>query len=155
MQLEIKARRKKFRPAVIIRDNMKEDPSHSRKALSKAVKAQVTAEDDKARVRGLCSLPKQGHLMCTCLSNTPAIWARAVQSLSDEQLKFVLNAANDTLPHNANLKLWGKKTTSTCPLCHKDPQNLVHVLNSCEAAKNVCRYDERHDLVLLEPYQVL
>ncbi len=37
--------------------------------------------------------------------DTPTIWANAVQCLLDESFRFVLNAAQDTLPHNANLHL--------------------------------------------------
>ena len=36
------------------------------------------------------------------------IWSKAVQTLPAEQMKFVLNAAVDMLPHNANLHLWKK-----------------------------------------------
>ena len=62
---------------------------------------------------------------------------------------FILNAAHDTLPHNANLHLWGKKASDTCPLCHADNQNLVHVLNLCQVALNLRRNNDRHDSVLL------
>ena len=51
--------------------------------------------------------------------------------------KFVLNAAVDTLPHNANLYLWQKKDTDLCPLCSVDTRNLIHVLNACTVAKKI------------------
>ena len=41
--------------------------------------------------------------------------------------------------HNANLHLWGEKASDTCPLCHADKQNLVHVLNLCQVALNLRR----------------
>ena len=40
------------------------------------------------------------------------VWATVVRSLSMEQIKFALNAALDTLPHNANLYLLQKKSSS-------------------------------------------
>jgi len=33
------------------------------------------------------------------------VWGKTIQSLPSEQIRFVLNAAVDTLPHNANLQL--------------------------------------------------
>ena len=34
---------------------------------------------------------------------------KALESARDEHLKFALNSAVDTLPHNANLALWRKR----------------------------------------------
>ena len=61
--------------------------------------------------------------------------------------KFALNLAQDTLSHNSSLKLWRKKTSSSCPLCH-DHQNLTHVLNTCKKGLEVRWYNQRHDRVL-------
>ena len=87
--------------------------------------------------------------------NTITIWAKAVQSLPEEPFTFVLNAAHDTLPHNANLHLWRKKASDICPLCHEDSQNLIHVLNSCRVALELRRYNERHDSVLTVLYDTI
>ena len=62
-------------------------------------------------------------------------------------MRFVLNAAVDTLAHNANLHLWGKKETDACPLCG-ERQTLIHVLNNCRVALDLHRYNPRHDSVL-------
>ncbi len=80
-----------------------EDPSRPRKALLKAAKRQVTDEDDDNRLTELQSLPRQGHMIRSTSPDTASIWATAVQSLPEDSFKFVLNAAHDTLPHNANL----------------------------------------------------
>ncbi len=37
------------------------------------------------------------------------IWAQTLNTIPETEWKFVLNAAHDTLPHNANIHLWGKK----------------------------------------------
>ena len=42
------------------------------------------------------------------------------------------------------------KTAHACPLCKKEPQTLIHVLNACTVALNWRRYNTRHDAVLAE-----
>ena len=68
-------------------------------------------------------------------------------------MKFALNAAHDTLPHNANLQLWKKKDNAACPLCG-ERQRLLHVLN-CKVARNLRRYNQHHDAILQEIVKVL
>jgi hypothetical protein len=69
-------------------------------------------------------------------------------------LSFALNALTDTLPHNANLHLWGKSPTAICKFCDQ-PQLLLHVLNACPYALNHRRYNDRHDSVLDSIYTFL
>jgi len=120
LQCEELAQWKKFHLAIIVRDTMQQDTSLSRKALRVAAKRSVTKEDDHARLSQLQSLLRQGHMVQSSPPDMPAIWAEAVQGLPDEQFKFALNAAHDTLPHNANLHLWKKKDRDTCTLCGDD-----------------------------------
>ena len=61
-------------------------------------------------------------------------------------MKFALNAATDTLPHNSNLALW-RGLNDRCRLCGKQ-QTLSHVLNHCEVALKLRRYNHRHDAIL-------
>ena len=145
---QLNAQRQKFSPAVVVRDVMVEDPSRTRRRLVAAVKSHVKVEDAGKQWTQLCSLPRQGQLAREFTTTSPAdVWASALQLLPEEVWKFALNSAQDTLPHNSNLKLWRKKTSSSCPLCH-DHQNLVHVLNSCKKALEARRYNQRHDRVL-------
>ena len=58
-------------------------------------------------------------------------------------------AAVDSLPYNANLHRWKRKKDSTCPLCNGH-QSLLHVLNNCAVARDLRRYNARHDTVLQE-----
>ena len=161
LQSEITAQWKKIRPAIVVRDTMQEDPSHSRKALLTAAKRRVSSEEEDVRLTGIQSLPRQGHqslprqghMIRATTPDIATIWAKAVQSLPDDSFKFALNAAHDTLPHNTNLHLWGKKASDTCPLCQEDHQNLVHVLNSCKATLDLRRYNIRHDSVLTAHYE--
>ena len=63
-------------------------------------------------------------------------------------MKFA-NAAVDYLPHNSNLHRWKKRKDPACPLCHCT-QSLLHVLNNCAVARDLRRYNARHDAVLQE-----
>ena len=62
---------------------------------------------------------------------------------------FSLNAAQDTLPHNANLALWRRSDglSDACKLCGMR-QTLPHVLNQCPVSLHLRRYNTRHDAVL-------
>ena len=152
LRREEKSQRAVFLPTVMVRDTMQEDPSRTRKALTKAVKARVADEEVTARVTEVHDLPRQGHMFRSCEEGAAHVWALALQQLPEGAWKFVLNAAHDTLPHNANLHLWGKKSSSVCPLCKAEPQTLIHVLNACKTALDGRRYNTRHDAVLAELY---
>ena len=75
-------------------------------------------------------------------SDTATILAKPIQCLPQEQMKFALNVAEDTLAHKSNL-LWRKKESDSCLLCGKR-QSLIHVLNCCRVARD----RRRHDAVL-------
>jgi len=66
-------------------------------------------QEDGQRLLQVQDLQKQGEMLCTTTSDTAAVWAKAVQTLPFNTMKFALNAAHDTLPRNANLQLWKKK----------------------------------------------
>ena len=80
-------------------------------------------------------------------SESASTWVSVVTKLPQETTTFTLNAMVDTLPHNANLYLW-KKLTDICLLCSKGRQTLLHGLNNCSRALDLCWYNERHDAVL-------
>ena len=147
LQHELSMMRKKFKPAVTVRNVMVEDPSRSRKALSAAAKRKVQEEDDTERLAQLRKLEKQGQMVTSVDGDEAKAWANTIQSLPSQLMRFTLNAAMDTLPHNANLHLWGKKESDVCPLCG-ERQTLIHVLNCCRIARELRRYNQRHDGVL-------
>ena len=73
--------------------------------VKKAVKAVETAERlDHAK--GLSSLGEVHHLV---EDDAATLWSETVQQLPPDCLTFALNAAQDTLPHNANLAVWRRK----------------------------------------------
>ena len=95
------------------------------------------------------SLEHQGKLFRTVNANAASVWTKTTQSLPSAQMKFALNAASDTLPHNAKLALWrkGDHLSADCKLCGKS-QTLCHVLNNCKVALELRIYNTRHDDVL-------
>ena len=74
----------------------------------------------------------------------------ALDLLSPFELKFALNACQDTLPHNSNLALW-KGQSAECKLCG-ERQTLHHILCNCPVAFDLRRYNIRHDKVLHHIY---
>ena len=80
--------------------------------------------------------------------SSPELWVKAVQGLPPEPLKFALCASTNSLPTNANLHMWRKKSSDICSLCQKYRQSLPHVLNNCSTAMDLRRYSKRHDEVL-------
>ena len=141
--------RLKFRPATRAREVLAANPGGGRKALARVAKAVVAEEVNSASLDHWHSLERQGH-MGRCMDLECAkVWATVVKSLPEEQMKFALNAAVDTLPHNTNLHLWCKKSSPACHLCGNN-QSLLHVLNNCSVARDARRYNTRHDLVLQE-----
>ena len=139
--------KQKFRPAIVAREVLEVRPGGGRKALAKAAKALVAEETNSGLLDHWQSLERQGH-MSRCMDQECAhVWAAVVKALPEEQMKFALNAALDVLPHNSNLHLWKKKNSPACTLCGGN-QTLLHVLNNCTTARDLRRYNSRHDLVL-------
>ena len=136
-------------PMLVAREALCEDPGMSRQALAKRAKVTVTKEDAAARLEHAKSLECQGQVFREVDETAANLWAKVVLTLSPVLLKFSLNAAQDTLPHNVNLSRWRHEDglSSACRLCG-ERQTLMHVLNNCPKALNMRRYNERHDAFL-------
>ena len=147
LQQELRLTRKRFRPAGIARDTLATNTGTTKKTIIRSAKAVVMDDINTSLLDNLHSLERQGQLSRSTRPECALPWARAVQSLPEEQMKFALNAAVDVLPHNANQHLWRKKNTPSCPLCG-GYQTLLHVLNNCSVARDSRRYNIRHDAVL-------
>ncbi|GFO33996.1 polyprotein [Plakobranchus ocellatus] len=65
------------------------------------------------------------------------------------RISFLIRAAYDPLPSNANLMQWTMKDNPTCPLC-REKQTIEHILSSCKVALIQGRYTWRHNKVLQE-----
>ena len=110
LQYQEEAVNRGFCPTVEAREAMRADPGGSNKTLKKRATAIVLENDNESRAVGLHSLEKhmQGHMMQAC--STESI-GKLVQGLPPDQLRFILNATMDTLPHNSKLFLWKRNHT--------------------------------------------
>ena len=72
-------------------------------------------------------------------------WQSIIYNLPKGTMQFIINASIDTLPTNANLKRWGKRSTAKCTQC-QSRETIHHVLNNCE--HKLDRYKWRHDNIL-------
>ena len=144
------AHQSKFKPAVVVQSVIEAPagPFCPRKDLLTVVKGCVQKSDEHDRFSSLKSLPKQGQMLSLATPDASFIWSAAVQSRPQSVFKFALNACLDTLPHNANLHLWKKLSSALCPLCKLENQSLIYVLNCCEGALWLRRFNECHDRVL-------
>ena len=148
LEEESKWQRRRFKPATLVNSICDDNPNQSRRAVNGAVKSILVEEEVDQRHQTLCRLPSQGEMARAWDESSPAVWVMATQNLPPEPLKFILNAAQNTLPSNSNLHLWGRKISATCPLCRGSRQTLEHVLNNCPKALELRRYSKRHDEVL-------
>ena len=74
-------------------------------------------------------------------------WKSIINNVPRGILSFALNSATNTLPTPDNLRRWGKRLVSVCPLC-SNHGTLEHILNFCSVALNQGRYTWRHNTVL-------
>ena len=146
---ESSQRRAQFKPVTYSQNIMAKKNGAHRRILLKHVKNTGNVEDATSRKSQAEALPLQGQTLRASNLTADSIWAAAVSNLGLEAIKFALNAASDTLPHNSNLGKWYRRScTDQCKLCGKK-QTLLHVLNNCEVALNLCCYNTRHDYILL------
>ena len=136
----------KFKSATFVQQVFAADPGASSKSLSFRSKKCVQADEVAECLAHAATLKVQGRIFEIVDGIAPTIWSRAVQSLPSGLMKFTLNAAQDTLPHNVNLAYW-HSLSDACKLCG-GRQTLLHLLNNCPVALQCRRYNQRHDLVL-------
>ena len=103
---ELSQKQKKFRPAEVARDALAINPGGNRKFLAKTAKAIVLENINTSRIDNLHRLERLEQMSRCSAPQGASAWAKVVLSLPEEQMKFVLNAAIDVLPHNVNLHLW-------------------------------------------------
>ena len=143
-----------FKPFQWVVELMQEDPGASRKTLAARAKGRVAEVDTSVHLERCKALPVQGQTARQFEDRAADLWSQAVLTSPDHVMRFALNAVMDTLPHNANLHLWGKKSSSGCQLCH-ERQTLQHVLNHCIVALERRRYNQRHDDVLCSLFKFI
>ena len=99
---EMASKRKKFCPAMVVQETMKDNPSRTRRALQIAPMRKVKMDEDESRLENLKGLPQQGLMMRIATPEAASTWAKTIQFLPQHVFKFALNATHDVLPHNAN-----------------------------------------------------
>ena len=144
---EASRKRSVFRPHQEVVEVMSEDPGATKKRVVDRVKAKIQAEDTSSRLAHTTSLQVQGLTVREFEGRAAQNWSTVIHSLPEWHFKFALNAVTDSLPHNANLYKWKKLSSPMRQLCG-EYQSLAHILNSCQKALELRRYNTRHDDVL-------
>ena len=67
------------------------------------------------------------------------MWQSVVRNVPRGVLSFALRSATNSLPSPDNLRRWGKRNVSTCPLC-LNHGTLQHILNFCSVSLNQGRF---------------
>ena len=99
--------------------------------------------DDKLK-----SLAVQGrNLELAAAASTDFIWKSFLYDMKAGTMKFLSNAAIDTLPTAANLQRWKKSPSDKCKLC-LGCQTTDHCLNICKVGLDTGRWTWRHNNVL-------
>ena len=147
IQNDLTRQRSKFKTNVTVRDVMVGNPDFTRKSLLNGAKLLVEDDTHEGRYNHLQSLEKEGQMFRNTSSDASEVWGKALMFSLDEERKFALNSAPDTLPHNVNLHLWRKRGDNIFPLCG-ELQTLIHVFNMCPVALTTRRYHHCHDAVL-------
>ena len=119
-------------------------PSNRKRVLKWAY--DIDVEEHLAK---LCRLEVQNRwLEWTDVMNADLTWRRLIFGMSDNELKFTLQAITNTAPTPDNLRRWNcAQIDSSCTLCGR-PCSLCHVLNSCSVSLHQGRYSWRHNAVL-------
>ena len=95
--------RAKFQPMIMARNSWQADPNANKRTLTRRTKAAIMEEDTERRLRHARGLEHQGQLLRATDDKAAEIWTSAALQLPPLVLKFCMNAAQDTLPHNSNL----------------------------------------------------
>ena len=111
LRKESNQQRVKFHPYTMAQEAFASDLGAPGKTVSRKAKQAMTSNLNQMRLEHSLSLETQGKLFHLVDTNASAAWSKAIQSLPSAQMKFALNSATDTLPHNANLALWRKKSS--------------------------------------------
>ena len=116
--------------------------------VKKEVKNLLCLENNKKWCEHVESLAVQGKFLALAAAEKEdVVWKSYMFNLKQGTLKFLLNAAIDTLPTAANLMRWKKSSSDLCKLCQRR-QTTNHILSSCPVALNQKRYTWRHDSVI-------
>ena len=117
------------------------------KSLKKEAQKTINQEMQDHWFNHLKSLIVQGKFLTSDECMNDINYKSILFNLPRNVLKFLSNAAIDTLPTNVNLKRWNKRSSSSCNLCG-NKETLLHVLNFCKVMLDQGRYTWRHNSIL-------
>ena len=125
---EVSTVRQSFRQNQQVVEVLREDPGASRKVIVAHAKSAVVQADMQVHFEQCSRWVVQGQTMRQFQDRAAELWAHVVTSLPESAMRLALNSVTYTLPHNANLHLWGKQTSPVCWL-YPERQTVQHVLN--------------------------
>ena len=128
------------------------DVNHARRheipRAKKAIKKSIEEETLQTWNTKVQKLTMQGDFVNLLIQEKENVtWQSLIKNVPRGIMSFALNSVTNTLPSPDNLKRWGKRVVSKCPLC-QNTGTLEHILNFCPIALNQKRYNYRHDSVL-------
>jgi hypothetical protein len=116
-------------------------PSLSKKGKTKQAKLLLLEEEKERCTAELSDLQVQSKFASVAaLEEDSSLWRRIMDGLPKGQLSFLLRAGSDTLPTPMNLHRWRLRVSPACPLCHKSPCTIGHILVGCPRALEDGRY---------------
>ena len=81
--------------------------------------------------------------------NKNITWQSVARKMPRNVMTFATRICTNSLPSPDNLKRWGKRKVSNCPLCKNPYGTLAHIVNWCPIALKQQRFTWRHNSVLL------
>ena len=113
-------------------------------ATKKSIKEEITNLWNEK----VYSLTMQGEFAKLLIEEKENVtWQSVIKNVPRGIMSFALKSVTNSLATPDNLKRWGKRQLSMCPLCNNNG-TLHHILNFCPVALNQGRYTWRHNSVL-------
>ena len=101
----------------------------------KEVKISIQAEVKEKWDNKVKKLVMQGNFAKLLLEEKEnATWQSIAHKMPRNVLAFATRISTNSLPSPDNLKRWGKRKISTCPLCRNPHGTLAHLVNICPVA---------------------
>ena len=119
-----------------VEDSRRTEIPKAKKAVNKTIQEQ-TLQHWNEKVK---SLTMQGEFTQLLVDEEENVmWQSVVRNVPRGVLSFALRSATNSLPSPDNLRRWGKRNVSTCPLC-LNHGTLQHILNFCSVSLNQGRF---------------
>ena len=116
--------------------------------IREEVKSSLYCTNKEKWTEHVKGLVQQGKFLeLASAEHEDAIWKSYIFDMKLGTMKFLLNAAIDTLPTGANLFKWNKKTNDRCVLC-KCKETTSHILNCCRVSLEMGKFLWRHNNVI-------